>query len=358
MDVHKDFNMNGGLTLVPAPGYEATARAVKKIIEGRDGKKYRKTPVDIADPQFGLRSSGEPFLQLGKEHIGGHDCVVITSGPGTYKMIGQTQFLLRYVAGHRARRITLVTGYLPLSRSDKDEGEIEFALTPMIVDFFRAAARTENTALDRIIGVDLHSPQGVMAGPTGFITEVSMIRRLLQVVSEDAFKLSNKIVLDFPDDGSAKRVENEFALVARALDFEFPEVYGAKRRKSSKESGLKNKFGDTDALSGATVLSLDDEWATGGTGINNAASLKSDFGAKLVWMLVTHGVICGDACAKLARPDCPVDRLYISDTISIEGRDDVQELINAGKIVVLSWVKDLANIIYHHHWDISIRGLR
>lgn len=78
-------NNHGGLTLVPMPGFILMAEEVKKIIES----KHTDTLVDIAIPEFGWRASGEPFVRLYKKYIGGHDCIVVASGPGTYEMLGQ-----------------------------------------------------------------------------------------------------------------------------------------------------------------------------------------------------------------------------------------------------------------------------
>src|SRR3989339_1103026 len=156
------YNGHGGLTLVPLPGFVDLANQLKEAIEHRNHKETDPpTTVDIAVPEFGLRSNQEPFVRLGKEHIGGHDCVVLTSGPGTYQMIIQLLLILGYLAGRRAGRITVITGYFPLSRSDKDEGSMELALPRLIVDLMQTAA---DGRLDRIIAMDLHSPQVVMAG--------------------------------------------------------------------------------------------------------------------------------------------------------------------------------------------------
>ncbi len=356
---HGDFNVNGGLTLVPMPGYERMAADIKERIERNNGHGNKhKTPVDIATPRFKERSSGEPYVQLGKDHIGGHDCVVLTSGPGTYEMLMRMFILLSYLAGHRAGRITVVCGYFPLGRSDKDEGSIEFAMPPIIMKLMQAASKANNRQLDRLVSVDLHAPQVVMAADPGHITEVSLVRRLLAQSIEDARQINPKVVLDFPDDGAAKRVEGDFEKIEETLGIKLPVTYGAKRRSSSAKSEAKAKFGDTDAIRDAIVITIDDEIATGGTNINNAKLLKGDFHAAEVWAAVTHGVLCKNAPQRFATPDCPVDRVYITDTISVENRVELQPMVDANRLHVVSWVDDLASIIYFHHWDASIREIR
>jgi len=354
--VDAPYNRNGGLTLVPMPGFETLAALVKQQVEQR---RDQPTPVDIVHPVFDLRVNGEPFLQLGKEHVGGHDCVVLTSGPGTYEMAGQLFLLLRYLAGRRAARIAVVTGYFPWSRSDKDEGHLEFALPPLAVDLMVAASRGK---LDRVIAVDLHAPQVVMSGGTGLITEVSLIRRVISCAIKAACVKADaaSVVVCFPDDMAAKRAEEAVErawqdVVGMGAPYT---VHGAKRRKDSKESRLKLLYGDVDEVRDSIVLSFDDEIATGGTNINAGSVLKETHGAREVWAVVTHGVLCGSAAERFADPACAIDRLFITDTIPVENRPALQPLIASGRLTVVPWGEDLGKIIFFHHWDMSVREMR
>jgi phosphoribosylpyrophosphate synthetase len=348
----KPFNQYGGLTLIPMPGFEPLAEQVKRKIE--QGDYDFETSVDIAQPELGTRASGEPYVRMGKEHIAGHDCVILTSGPGTAEMLTGLFLTLRYLAGGRANRISGVTGYFPLARSDKDEGTKEFALPPLIVDLMMMASYRR---IDRVIAVDLHAPQVVMSGRTGFITEVSLVRRVLRRAIEEARKLPEPICLCFPDDTAAKRIEDAVDIISRQQGIELPAVYGAKRRKSSRKSQLKNLFGDLDRLQGATVINLDDEIATGGTNINSALEIRRKYQPKRVWAVVTHGVLCEPAPQAFASPDCPVERVFITDTIPTSGRRELAGLIEKGILDVTEWWPDLSQILYQHHWNLSIREL-
>ncbi len=352
------FNRHGGLTLVPTPGFEKLAEEVKGKVEAIGVReKHNETPVDIVMPTFGTRASGEIFLQLGKEHIGGHDCVVFTSGPGTPFMLNRLEMLLAYLAGRRAGRITIVCGYLPLGRSDKDEGTLELAMAPLPIYLMKRASEDK---LDRIISVDLHAPQVVMSGGPGIITEVSLVRRLLTHAVNDAISEGNgtKICLVFPDDGAVKRVESAIEQLKDRFKREFPLVCGTKRRQSSKDSRVGRLYGDLEALRDAIALTVDDEIATGGTNVNVAIVLKTQYEAVRVWGVVTHGVLCGDAPQRFLQPECPVDRIYVTDTIPVEGRAELQPLLAAGRLKVVSWADDLGWICYQHHWDQSLREMR
>lgn len=349
-------NRHGGLTLVPVPGFEDLAKQLKDAIEERGNREYyRPTPVDIVYPQFGKRSSGEPFVRLGKHHVGGHDCMILGSGPGTPEMIIKLLLILRYLRGRHAARIATFLGYFPLGRSDKDEVDQEFALPPVVVDAMMCMTYNE---LDRIIAMDLHAPQVVMSGRTGIITEVSMLRRLLQTAIKDAIENGVQLCLAFPDSTAFKRAEKPLRKIQKEFEVELPAVFGIKDRISSEELKSLVLLGQVEAVKGSRVLSIDDEIATFTTNVTSAGQLKQEYGATEVWSVVTHGVFCGPAAERLADPTCPVDRIYVTNTIPFENRDHLRPLINQKKIRVISILEDLAWIIYNHHWDESIRIVR
>lgn len=350
-----EFNQHGGLSLVPMPGFERMAERIRrKIVEigNEGGRESWSTPVDVAEPKYDHRASGEPFLQLGKRHVGGHDCVIIGSGPGTPEMLLQTMLMLRYLAGRRAQRIALVSGYFPLSRSDKDEGGLEFALPPWIIDVFTASAEGK---LDRIISADLHASQVVMSGCTGLITELSMTRRLIKRAVEDSLGTGLPVVVAFPDDGAQKRAGKILDTLEREMNVRLPSVCGVKRRTSSFDSQLLQVFGPTIAIRGAIVLCVDDEITTGGTNIATALSMKGQYGAREVHAVVTHGVFAGNAPERFCAADSPVDRIYCADTVPVISRPALIPLFEAGRLREVSWVNDLAWAIYNHHWNLSIR---
>lgn len=350
--------LNGGLTLIPMPGHEQTAKLVKEKIESGSiaTKEQRRTPIDIVNPEFGTHANDEPWLKLSKEHIGGHDVVVIASGPGTFQTIVQLLLLLWYVMGRDARRITVILSYFPLSRSDKDEGDKILAIAPFVVSLitFICAGR-----LSKIIAADLHADQIVLSTRPGTITEVKLGRRLLKRVVGDAIKENKKIVLAFPDDSAKKRYEKIVLVIEEEFKIKLPIVIAAKRRTDSQKSEIEYLIGDTGELPGATLIMCDDEIATGGTNIKAAKVFMERFRVFEVWSLVTHGVFCGDAVKKLTAADCPLKRLYVTDTIPLPPRQkQIQPLLDSGRLCVVEWTPDLAWVIYQHHWSESIRELR
>ncbi len=351
------FCVHGGLTIVALTGFEEAAQTVADLIKqtGDRGPKHRHTPCDVVVPEFGYFPQGEPEVTLGKDHIGDHDCVILTSGPGTPEMLLRLQLAVYYLAGRKARRIIIVSGYFPTGRSDKDKGSKQFALPPMVVKTLMGVAQNK---LKRIVCADPHSDQVVMAADPGMITPVYLTRMILQRVVLDAQKLSDKICLAFPDDSACKRYEPAIAAVEKAVGAKLPVVTTFQRRTSGTEKTPKYTVGDTDALRDAIVITLDDETATGGSQINAANIYKDDFGAARVWAAVTHGILCGDAPQLFAADDCPVERLYVTDTVPIMSRPELGSLRDSGKLEVISWLREVAWIIYRTHWGLDVRDLR
>ncbi|MFA5062387.1 MAG: hypothetical protein WC526_04545 [Patescibacteria group bacterium] len=344
-------NRNGGLTLVPMPGFVELASTTKKLIEEHE----KDTPVDIVVPEFNTRSNKEPVVRLSKDHIGGHDCVILTSGPGTYEMLTQLQLALGYLVGRRAARISIVTGYLPLGRSDKDEGALEFALASHIVHMIVSASYGH---LDRIIAPDLHAPQVVMAAQVGLITEVTLARRVLTRAVSDALEKFKRICLVLPDDGAYKKFMRVIAEVEKNLNIKLPVVCGQKRRNSDTHSELLGLAGDTSALKDALAIGFDDEIATGITTVHTAEAVLRQYDAADYWAAAIHGVLCGDAPKILSSELCPITRVFITDSIPPNGRIELDPLRASDRLKVVSWDEDLAHLIYYHHWDKSIREMR
>lgn len=349
---------NGGLTLVPLTGFKNVALKLKQYIEAmsqEDGSSPEPdTRVDIADFSFDSHTQGEPRLELIKKHIGGHDCVILTSGPGTPKMLTELIMTLGNVEGHNARRIAVMSGYFPLSRSDKDErdkrGRItSFAAASLYMRQFICAA---NGKLDRFFSFDLHSDQLVNAAPPGIIKPFYLGKLILEKVLSD-IDPKEKICLAFPDDGARKRYESAASRV-HAAQREMPMVFVQKRRQSSAESKMLSIYGDLDALKDATVIGLDDEYASGKSSMDVARHVKKNYGARAYRAAVTHGILCTDGPAKLLNSDCPIDRLYITDTIPPHNRPELNDLISNGKIIIVPCEKDFAQVAYYHHWDRDI----
>jgi len=360
MDERGDFNRNGGLTLVPMPGFEKQAEAVKTKVEEigrREGK--RRTFVDIVIPEFGERVTHAPYLRLGKDHIGGHDVVVIGGGPGNWTDLGQLNLLLAYIKGRRAVRIATILGCFPLARSDKDIGELEFAMPNYVVGQMLAATGGK---LDRIVSTDLHADQIVMSAPMGFITPISLTRRVMAEAADwIAVRYpSSKVVLAFTDAGGIKRAKPSITRVEKDKfnGQSLPIVQGTKTRESSQKSQLDGLTGALSSVENAVVLMVDDEFTTGKTSNDTAEALTKDHGAKAIVVAVTHGPFSGNVVELLLDGGRFIDHIFSTDTIPFYNRPNLEPLFDRNLLTVVPWTDDMGWICFQHHGDESIRIVR
>jgi phosphoribosylpyrophosphate synthetase len=193
----------------------------------------------------------------------------------------------------------------------------------------------------------------------GMITEVTLAKKVLTHVIQDVFGQGiKKVVIHFSDDGARKRYEDLVHEVSLELQIHLPITCGTKRRKSGAESKHGILYGDVDDLGESLVIALDDEAATMSTLIHTAEAIRSDYPILGFYSAVIHGVFCDPAVELLERDDCPITRTYASDTIPFHNRPHLQTLISNGKLVVIPSAKDLANIIFFHHWSENIRNIR
>ncbi len=349
------FNKHGGLTLVPLPGFEAAAARVARHIEERGAREgERVTPVDVATPSFNLRPSGETFVQLESKHIGEHDCVVIGSGPGTDKMVMDLLWTLSYMSGRKAARVLVITGYFPLCRSDKDEGDKELTMPPMLVQLAKAACGPKG--LYRWVCADPHSEQIAMAGRPGLVTPVYLTRRLLKKVIDMAVD-PTKLCLAFPDDSARKRYDPAREAIEKELGLTFPDIIALKRRVSAKKTKIVDIVGRREDVEGRVVAMIDDEIATAGSMMDFGQVLRG-YGADDVWAAATHAVCCGKAAERFTADDCPVTKIIVTDTIPLPQGGPLEVLRDQGRLTQLSWLEDMAWVIYTHHWGGNLRTMR
>lgn len=359
-------NPNGGLTLIPLPGYEDVAQELQTRIESMGERPHhRRTPVDDAVPEFKTYANDETFVVLPNTHILEHDCVVVGSGPGTDRMLMKLLWTLSLLAGRHAGRIAVMTGYFPLGRSDGDEGDTILTTPPMLMTLANAACG--RVGLHRWVCADPHSKQITMAGDPGQVTPIYLTRKLLSFAideSQSAEASDLPIVAAFPDDTASKRFKPAIKAIQDERGIRLPTVTAFKRREDSEHTQILGIVGDVDAVRDARVFMFDDEIATGGSVIDMAKGLKEAYGAKSVWACATHAVMCRGANMRFLDQVHTlggqwVDHVVVTDTIRIEGRNEsIGALVEAGRMSIYSWLEDLAWVIYRHHWNLGVRELR
>jgi ribose-phosphate pyrophosphokinase len=196
-----------------------------------------------------------------------------------------------------AARVTVVMPYNFYTRSDKKD-------KPRINIGAQLAARLlEEAGANRILTMDLHSPQG-----QGFfripVDQLSGANALCDALR--ALYDKDSTVLVAGDAGEAK----ELGRFANRLNM--PMAVVDKRREGDDDTAIAtNVIGDVE---GKHAIIVDDEIATGGT-ICEASRFLLSRGATGTSVAATHGVLCGPAMQRLGKST--FDRVIITDTVPL-----------------------------------------
>jgi len=196
-----------------------------------------------------------------------------------------------------AERITAVIPYFGYARQDrKDAGRVPITAKLVANLITRAGA-------DRVLTMDLHAAQiqGFFDIPVDHLFAAPVIDAHFRSMD----LVGDAIVVVSPDAGSIKRA------VRHAANLEGPLAIVDKRR-SGREVKQANLIGDS--VEGKVALIFDDMISTAGS-ICGAAVMVKEAGADRIYVAATHGVLCGDALARLQ--EAPVESVVITDTIPL-----------------------------------------
>ncbi|HXG25004.1 MAG TPA: ribose-phosphate pyrophosphokinase [Chthonomonadales bacterium] len=230
-----------------------------------------------------------------------------------------------------ARRITVVLPYYGYARQDKKIKPREPVSARLVANLISVAGAS------RVLCVDLHASQiqgffdipvdHLYAGP--LIAE-ELIRR--------GFHDGNTVVVS-PDVGGVARAR------ALAEHLETPIAIIAKRRPEANHVEIMEIIGDVE---GKVCVMVDDMIDTGGSIVLGAEALLKR-GAKEVHACCTHGVLSGNAVARVA--DSRLSSLLITDTIPLSKEK------RHPKIQVISVAGLMADAIRRIHDDQSVSEL-
>ena len=281
-----------------------------KVFSGRSNIKLAKGICDslnipLGDVTIKDFSDGEIYIAF-NENIRNEDVFIIQStNPPSNNIL---EFLLMLDAAKRAsaRRVVAVVPYFGYARQDrKDKPRVPIS-SRLILDLMCAAG------VDRIITMDLHSPQiqGFVNIPFDHL--YSRIA-LLDHVKKMELNEENGVVLA-PDMGSAPMSQS----YAKKLNLSFALI--DKRRPAKNQVEVVNLVGD---LKNKHVLIIDDMIDTAGT-LCNAAFTAEKEGALSVTAIATHPVLSGKAIARLQ--EAPISKVIVCNTIDIPKNKIIDKL--------------------------------
>lgn len=225
-----------------------------------------------------------------------------------------------------ARHITAVIPYFGYARQDRKDKPRVPITAKLVAKLLEAAGAT------RVMTMDLHADQiqGFFEVPVDHLFSSSVF-----VPDIQAKKLDN-LTIATPDVGGSKRA----SAYGNQLDAEVVICY-----KQRKKANIVDKMTVIGDVKDRNVVLLDDMIDTAGT-LTKAADMLMQEGAKSVSAYCTHGVLSGDAIARIETS--ALQELVITDTIPLKRTSD--------KIRVLSVAPLFAAVMRKVQSNESISG--
>ncbi len=274
-------------------------------------------------------SDGEVRVQI-NESIRGADVYVFQSL--SYPANQHIMELLLIVDALRrssAGRITAVVPYFAYARQDRQDRP----RTPISARVVADVISTVGT--DRVVTVDLHSPQiqGFFNIPVDHLSAMPVLYEYIRknVILEDPVVVS-------PDAGGVERARQ----LANRLGCGIAIIY--KRRPEPNRAKILDVVG---SIEGKDALIIDDIIDTAGT-LVSASEMLMTRGARRVIACVTHGVLSGPAIERLT--NSPLEQVIITDTIPTESK-------SFSKLRVVSIAPLIAEAIKRIHEEESVSSL-
>ena len=273
-------------------------------------------------------ADGEIFVQI-EENVRGVDVFIMQSTHPPADHLMELLMLIDACRRASAARITAVIPYFGYARADrKDQPRV--SITAKL-----CANLITHTGADRVLTVDLHSPQiqGFFDIPLDHLYAAPVLMHYFASLH------MKDVVVVAPDAGGvkmgrafAKRLGADLAIVD-------------KRRTGPDQAELMNVIGDVE---GRHCLILDDLISTGGTICQAARELKRR-GAKRIIAAASHGVFSGPAFQRLE--EAPIDEVTVTNTLPLGGANV------PAKVRVLDISKLLSKAILNIHHEESVSSL-
>jgi ribose-phosphate pyrophosphokinase len=237
----------------------------------------------------------EVFVEI-QENVRGEDVFVVqpTSFPANDNLM-ELLVTLDALKRGSARRITAVLPYFGYARQDRKTSPRSPISAKLVANLITTAGA------DRVLTIDLHAGQ-----IQGFF-DIPVDNLYAQPVLIDdvraKYKSTQDLMIVSPDVGGVVRAR----AMASRLDADLAII--DKRRERAGVSEVMNIIGD---VAGRHCILVDDIVDSAGT-LCNASVALTKAGAKSVAAYVSHGVLSGDAVARVAAS--PLQRLVVTDSI-------------------------------------------
>jgi ribose-phosphate pyrophosphokinase len=250
--------------------------------------------IPLARASIRRFSDMEVFVEI-LENVRGEDCFVIqsTSYPANDNVM---ELLVTLDALRRgsARRITAVIPYYGYGRQDRKSGPRTPISAKLVANLITVSGA------DRVLTLDLHAGQiqGFFDIPLDNLYAAPVFGKDI----ERRFNADDLTIIS-PDIGGVLRAR----AIAKRLGIDLAIV--DKRRERAGVSEVMHIIGD---VRDRRCILVDDIIDSAGTICNAARALMAE-GAASVSAYATHGVLSGDAVARIG--NAPLDKVVITDSI-------------------------------------------
>ncbi|MFZ1935396.1 MAG: ribose-phosphate pyrophosphokinase [Thermoguttaceae bacterium] len=246
------------------------------------------------------------------EDVRGRDVFILQpTCPPVNETLMELLIMIESLKRASADRITAVMPYFGYARQDrKDEGRVPITAKLVANLITRAGA-------DRVLAMDLHTAQ-----IQGFF-DIPVDHLYAAPVIDEHFKAmgfgDDDFVVVSPDEGSIKRALAHMARLGGHL------AIIDKRRSTAEKTKQANVIGGQ--VEGRVALIFDDMISTAGS-ICGAAEVMHNHGARQIFLAATHGLLVGDAIARLEK--APIDGLILTDTVPLSPEKRITKLTVLG----------------------------
>lgn len=307
-----------------------------KIFAGNSNQRLAEDICEYLNLHLGKASvrrfaDQEIFVEI-QENVRGEDVFVVQST--SYPVNDHLMELLIMIDAFRrssARRITAVLPYFGYARQDRKSGPRTPISAKLVANLITEAGA------DRVLTMDLHAGQiqGFFDIPTDNLFSIPVLARDIK----ERYEKGSLMVVS-PDVGGVVRAR----ALAKRLDALLAIV--DKRRERPGESEVMNIIGD---VTGKDCLLIDDIVDSGGT-LCNAAEALLENGANSVTAYITHGVLSGNAAARIKASK--LKELVITDSIQA-----TPEVLSAGNIRVIQTASLIGEAINRTAAEKSVSSL-
>jgi len=304
------------------------------LFTGSANPELAQEVADLLDTELGAVDSktfadGEISVRY-QQSVRGADCFVLQSHsyPINFHVMEQL-IMIDALQRASAKRITAVVPYFGYSRQDKKSMPREPISARLMADLFVTAGA------DRLVSVDLHSPQiqGFTTKPFDSLTALPIFREYLKTNGE------RPLTIVSPDSGRVKQASR----YARHLDAEVAFVHKRRRVDVADEVSALQVVGEVE---GRHCVIVDDIIGTAST-VVLAAELLADRGALSVRAVSTHAILPPPAADRIK--NAPLKEVVVTNTLPVP--EDAAGLPN---LTILSIAPLLADTLKAIFMDTSV----